>query len=141
MTGEICFFFICAVYNQIQRKLQMSDNHTWHSMCGETVVPAADAAADAARVKAYDARVTADAAARANTGTADTIAENAIRHQPYMAIPCKSCRLMANTVNNPNYKCQACKLKPQGGSKRKSKSHRRKKSKYQRRKKSMKRRH
>jgi len=69
------------------------------------------------------------------------IAENEIRRQLYMAIPCTSCRIMAETLTNPNYKCPQCKLKSQGGSKRKSKSHRRKKSKSQRRKKSIKRRH
>ena len=115
----------------------------------------------------------AAATARVNAAAAGTaIAENAIRRQPYMAIPCTSCRIMAEALKNPNYKCQKCRdsmdindevllqlsqynpkkyfqiMKAreqggvaQGGSKRKSKSHRRKKSKSQRRKKSIKRRH
>ena len=54
---------------------------------------------------------------------------------------CPSCRAIAISTNNPDYKCQNCRQKSQGGSKRKSKSQRRKKSKSHRRKKSIKRRH
>jgi len=140
MIGEIWFFFLCYVYNQIQHKLQMSSNDRdyWGTQqhVGETNADAT------ARVKAARAAArTADAAGTA--GTADAKAENAIRRQPYMAIPCTSCRIMAETLNNPNYKCHKCRYSQgaQGGSKRKSKSHRRKKSKSQRRKKSIKRRH
>jgi len=101
-----------------------------------------------ARAAAAAARTAARTAARVNAAASpDSIkAENAIRrkdiHQQIDAIVCPDCKRHAKMLENPTYKCDKCKGGvTQGGSKRKSKSHRRKKSKSQRRKKSIKRRH
>ena len=75
----------------------------------------------------------------------DIIAANASRrkeiHKQIDSIACPDCKKMARILEDPTYKCTNCTPKPQGGSKRKSKSQRRKKSKSQRRRKSIKRRH
>ena len=122
-------FFLCAVYNQIQHKLQMSSNDRDYTQqrVGETTVAA-------------NARVNAAAASPDSI-----IAENAIRRQKIhqqidAAIVCPDCKRTAHLFEDPNYKCKKCK-NSQGGYKRKYKSQRRKKSKSQRRKKSIKRRH
>jgi ssDNA-binding Zn-finger/Zn-ribbon topoisomerase 1 len=154
MIGEIWFFFLCYVYNQIQHKLQMSsarqldyDQEKTDPDYGKRLKASLEARTAAAAARAANVAAARAAAAAAGTaGTADTIKENAIRRQKFQqqidAIVCPDCKKTANMLENPNYKCPKCKGGvAQGGSKRKSKSHRRKKSKSQRRKKSIKRRH
>jgi hypothetical protein len=105
-------FFLCAVYNQIQHKLQMNyHNHTWSSIGHEH-------------------------SGSAGIGIAATAANPGCSSCRQLAIatkiPTYKCQKCKQTQQQQN---------PKGGSKRKSKSHRRKKSKSQRRKKSIKRRH
>ena len=117
----------------------MSDpiHHNWGSMNYEKIGPAANAAA----ANAAAANAAAAASSYNDQTPAEIIDANALILQKYDSIACPSCRAIAISTNNPNYKCQNCKQKSQGGSKIKSKSQRRKKSKSQRRRKSIKRRH
>jgi len=120
-------FFLCAVYNQIQHKLQMSSNDRDYTQqrVGETTVAA-------------NARVNAAAASPDSIIAEIAIRRQKIHQQIDAAIVCPDCKRTAHLLEDPNYKCPKCR---KGGSKRKSKSHRRKKSKSKRRKKSIKRRH
>jgi ribosomal protein L37AE/L43A len=135
------FFFLCAVYNQIQHKLQMS----WHREEENDPGYSEYLKRMKARAAAETDRAAAAARVIAASGTADTIAENEIRrqtiHQEIDKIVCPDCKRTARMLEAPDYKCTNCRQTPQGGYKRKSKSQRRKKSKSQRRRKSIKRRH
>jgi hypothetical protein len=135
------FFFLCAVYNQIQHKLQMSSPHHLDYQQQQQADPLFDyknqqaaRAEEAARAAAAAAKKTPEYTA----SRADTIAENARTHQIYDSIACPDCKKKAFLFGDINQKCSKCKS---GGFRRKSKSQRRKKSKSQRRRKSIKRRH